>query len=104
MKLKKKEAPSVDTSIPLRRGNTRGRGREGGKDLGGREEGERKRGGRIRYRGRPEKSPEGLCNSIGWEWGEDHYKFPDTRNVRGSQDPVGITLAPMPNGGEMEPK
>ena len=50
MKLNKKEGPSVDASIPLRRGNkiiTGGRGREGpGWE---REGGRKKRGNRTRY-------------------------------------------------------
>ena len=37
-------------------------------------------------------------------WGVPHYKVPETWDVTGSQDSVGVTLAEMPNSGEMEPK
>jgi hypothetical protein len=59
MKLKKKEEQSVDASILLKRGNkiiTGGRERE---DLAGREEGEGKKRGSIRYEKRKERCPEG---------------------------------------------
>ena len=32
------------------------------------------------------------------------YKVPDIKNVRGFQNLMGITLAEMPNSGDMEPK
>jgi hypothetical protein len=40
-----------------------------------------------------------------WEWGTggSHQKVPDARKARGSQDPVGIALAEVPNKGESEP-
>jgi hypothetical protein len=42
------------------------------------------------------------------EWGgvggENLLKVPELWDMRGSQDPVGINLAKMPNSGEREPK
>jgi hypothetical protein len=41
------------------------------------------------------------------EWGMgdrgNHYRVPDHREVRGSQDPTGMTLAEIPNKGMTEP-
>ena len=37
-----------------------------------------------------------------WETGGSHYKVPGGRKARGSQDPVGITLAEIPNQGDRE--
>ena len=35
--------------------------------------------------------------------GSSHYKVPDARDPRGSQDPTGRTLAEIPNKQEIEP-
>ena len=73
--------------------------------MGGRQEGQSK-GERIRYVGRQVRSSEGQENE--WKYSaarsqENLKKVPETRNVRGSQDSMGVTLAKMPNSGEMEP-
>jgi hypothetical protein len=56
MKLNKKEGQSVDASVTLWKGNKIIMGGRGGRDLS-RQEG--KEGGRIKYEGRQQKSPEG---------------------------------------------
>jgi hypothetical protein len=34
----------------------------------------------------------------------NHYKVPDTKGARGSQDPAGMILAEIPNRGDIEPE
>ena len=38
-----------------------------------------------------------------WGPGGSHQKVPNAREARGSQDPTGLTLAKIPNKGEIEP-
>jgi hypothetical protein len=77
------------------------------------EEKGREKGGRIMYGRRQERSPEARrmnrnIQQYGVGGGRQRkkkvYKVPDTRDMRVSQDPVGMTLAKMPNIEEMEPK
>jgi hypothetical protein len=63
MKLKKKEGPSVDVSIPIKQNqHNHGRQREGGTWVG-KKRGKEK-GGKIRYGERQERRPDGQKN----EW------------------------------------
>jgi hypothetical protein len=39
----------------------------------------------------------------GWGTGSSHQQVPDSRKTRGSQDPMGMRFAEMPNTGEGEP-
>ena len=39
----------------------------------------------------------------GWGTGGSKQKFPDARKARASQDPMGMTLAEIPNIGEIGP-
>ena len=59
MKLKRKEDQRVDASVLFRRGSNIIKGNRGWKRIGGREEWERKKRGRIRYGRRQARSPEG---------------------------------------------
>jgi len=43
-----------------------------------------------------------VCGSRGWETWDSHQKVPDFRKVRGSQDPMEMTLAEISNKGERE--
>lgn len=61
------------------------------------------------YGKRRERSPEGQGNEqkyVAMEIGRkgDHQEVPDVREVRGFQDPVGMLLAEIPNGGQIEPE
>jgi hypothetical protein len=38
-----------------------------------------------------------------WRWRGSQHKVPDTRKARRFQDPIGITLAEIPNKAEIEP-
>ena len=69
----------------------------------------RKSGGRIRYRGRQEKNPRTPGGRLNGNLhlrvvvaGRNFYVVPETWDVRGSQDPMGMTLAKMANSGEIE--
>ena len=74
-----------------------GRREEGGK--WGAESGVRRDQGKYRGSGNWTK----VCSGGGWGTGISHQEVPDTRDPRGFQDPTGITLAKIPNKGEIEP-
>ena len=44
-----------------------------------------------------------VFSNVGWGIGSSHQQVPDARKARGSQDPTGMTLAEIPNKGEIEP-
>jgi hypothetical protein len=44
-----------------------------------------------------------VCSSDRWGTGGSHKKVPVAREARGSQDPMGITLAEIPNKSKREP-
>lgn len=106
----KKEGYSVDASIPLRSGNKIIMRGIGGKELGRKGEREGKMG-----------------QDQVWDWGEkiedqrarkmnrnlhqcrvrdrrNNQKVPGTRNVRGSQEQMGMALAKLPNNEEIDPE
>ena len=108
-KLNKKEGPSVDASIPLRRGNkiiTRCRERKGPvweREMGG------GKGCKIRYGMRQERRTEGQENelkytAVGFRCQGNFWKVPESWDVRGYQNSMRMTLAKMPNSGEMGPE
>jgi hypothetical protein len=83
---------------------------EGGRDLGRRGEG-RGKGGQTEVGGRQRRSPEGQKNGQKYDPVGDggqgkplESSVPDTGDIRGSQDSVGVTSTEMPNSGEMEPE
>ena len=43
-----------------------------------------------------------MCNSGRWGTRGSYQKVPDARKARGSQDPMGMTLAEISNKGEIE--
>jgi hypothetical protein len=77
--------------------------------LGGREEGEGGKRGRIRYGRRwrrctEDQEIEQMCVAMGdGERGGSNQKVPDNRKARASQDQPGMRLAEMPNKAEREP-
>ena len=58
------------------------------RDLGGGGKKEKK-GGRIKYGKRQERSPEGQENELKYIVGGGQLEIPGTRDMRGFQDPVG---------------
>ena len=75
--------------------------------MGGRKEGKRKKKGRIWY-GRWRRCTEGQkieqrCVALGIGNRGNQQKVPDVKKARGSQDPMGITLAEIPNKSKREP-
>jgi hypothetical protein len=44
-----------------------------------------------------------MCSNGGWGTGANNQKVPDARKARASQNPMGMTLAEIPNKGEKEP-
>ena len=44
-----------------------------------------------------------VCSNGGWGTGVSHEKAPDSKEARHSQDPKWMTLAKIPNKGEVEP-
>lgn len=44
-----------------------------------------------------------ICNSVGFGTQGSHQKVPGAKEARGSEDPSGLTLAEIPNIGEIEP-
>jgi hypothetical protein len=44
-----------------------------------------------------------MCSSEGWGTRGYHYKVPDARDPKGSQDPKGMTFTEILNKGEIEP-
>ena len=92
MKLKGKEDQRVDASVPLRRGNKIIKGSKGGRNLGGGEEREEKKRGRIRYGRRWRRYTEGQeteqrCvamgdGNCGWTTGSRRCQ-----ETRGTQEP-----------------
>jgi len=79
---------------------------EGGRNFGGREEVEGKRGGQdqvweetgIVNRGSGIETE--VCSNGEWGGRGSHQQVPDARKARGSQDPKGMILAKMPIKGE----
>ena len=74
----------------------------------GRKEGGGKRRRGIRCRRKWGKCIEGQkieqrCVALGIGNRGNQQKVPDVKKARGSQDPMGITLAEIPNKGEREP-
>ena len=46
-----------------------------------------------------------ICSCGGWsEVAGNQKKDPESWNVRGTQDSIGMTLAKMPKSGEVEPE
>jgi hypothetical protein len=106
MKLNKKEGQSVGSSIPLRREKQiimGGRDRESWVVEGRESE---KKEVRFSYRKRQERNLEAPKNRDMWQWGPgnggNHQNVTDGKDVRGSQDPMGMTLAEISNRGEIE--
>ena len=94
----------------LERGKIITRSRRG-RNLGGRGE-EEEGGGRTRM-GRDKRQVQRamkmeISRSVEGTWEttlpQDTRKVPDTRHARGSQDPMGLTLAKIPNRGKTEPE
>jgi hypothetical protein len=79
----------------------------GKRNLREREEGEGEKGagsGMGEDRGEVQRTRK-LKRGVQWgmgNWGS-HRKVPKARKARDSQDPVGVTLAEIPNKGEREP-
>jgi hypothetical protein len=44
-----------------------------------------------------------MCSNGGWGTGSSQQKIPDARKSKGSQDPMGMTLAEILNKAEREP-
>ena len=54
--------------------------------------------------GAQERGPESQENELKYSAAGGTSRSPETRDVRSSQDSMWMTLAEMPNSGEMEPE